>query len=320
MLKKWMLNCLLLTAAVIPAFGKDLKVLMIGNSFSVCVGVSLPSIVNSVPGHSLELTSAYIAGCPLEKHAANLKKAETDPDFKPYLITFWTSVPPLKAKKFYKGNVNELLKNNQYDVITIQQSSGKSWNYATYQPFAEEVIAYVRKHQPKAEIVIQQTWSYRCDHVGLQPHPKAWWKFDQTGMYERLREAYKQLAQATQFRVIPMGDAVQLFRKYTPVKFQPEMKELKDFKYPEAPSNAGDVVGRIYWKKDPKTGEQKLIADRIHLNPDGNYLQACLWFGFLYGEPVGKIKFAPEGMKPDLKELLQKCAQEALDKYVQVKK
>ena len=88
MLKKLMLNCLLLTAAVIPAFGKDLKVLMIGNSFSVCVGVYLPSIVNSVPGHGLELTSAYIAGCPLEKHVANLKKAETEPDFKPYLMTF----------------------------------------------------------------------------------------------------------------------------------------------------------------------------------------------------------------------------------------
>ena len=317
MLKKLLLSCLLLAAAVIPAFGKDLKVLMIGNSFSVCVGVYLPSIVNSFPKHSLELTSAYIAGCPLDKHAANLKKAETDPNFKPYRMTVWTSVPPLKAKKFYWGNVNELLKNNQYDVVTIQQSSGKSWNYATYQPFADEVIAYVRKHQPKAEIVIQQTWSYRCDHPGLQPQPKSWWNFDQTGMYERLREAYKKLAEAEKLRVIPMGDAVQLFRKYTPVKFQ---LSNEDFKYPNVPSYAGEVVGRSTWKKMSKSGIMQLSTDRFHLNPDGNYLQACLWFAFLYDESARKIKFAPEGMKPELKELLQKCAQEALDKYVQVKK
>ncbi len=316
MLKKMMLSCLLMAAAVIPALGKDLKVLMIGNSFSVCVGVYLPSIVNSFPKHSLELTSAYIPGCTLEKHAANLKKAETDPDFKPYKMTVWTSAAPLKAKNFFRGNVNELLKKNQYDIVTIQQGSVRSWKYDSYQPFADEVIAYVRKHQPKAEIVIQQTWAYRCDHPALQPNPKAAWKFDQTGMYERVRDAYKKLAEAEKLRVIPMGDAVQLFRKYTPVKFQPTEE---NFKYPNVPSYAGEVVGRSTWRKNSKSGIMQLGADRFHLNPDGNYLQACLWFAFLYDESAQKIKFAPKDMKPELKELLQKCAQEALDNYVQVK-
>ena len=316
MLRKVMLSSLLMAAAVIPAAAKDLKVLMIGNSFSVCVGIYLPSIVKSVPGNSLELTSAMIGGCPLEKHAANLKKAETNPDFKPYRVTVWSSDTPQKAKKSFKGSVNELLKNNQYDIVTIQQGSIKSWNYATYQPFAEELIAYIRKHQPKAEIVIQQTWAYRCDHPMLKPNPKARCDFDQTGMYERIRESYKKLAETGKFRVIPMGDAVQLFRKYTPVKFQPSTEEFKE---PAVPSNAGDVVGRGYWKKDPKSGESKLHFDRIHLNSDGHYMQACLWFAFLYGEPVSKIKYVPKSVKPEMKALLQKCAQEALDNYVQVK-
>ena len=121
----------LLTAAVIPLGAKELKVLMIGNSFSVCVGRNLPQVVKSGPGNSLELTSAQIGGCPLDKHSANLVQAEKDPSFKPYGVTVWNSKNPAKSQT-RKGNVNELLKQNQYDIVTIQQASRKSWQYETY--------------------------------------------------------------------------------------------------------------------------------------------------------------------------------------------
>ena len=317
MLKKLLLSTLFLAAAVVPAAGKDLKVLMIGNSFSICVGIYLPSVVKSVPGNRLELTSAYIGGCTLEKHCKNLEKAENKPDFKPYRINVWSSDSPAKALKNYKGNVNELLKKNQYDVVTIQQGSRQSWDYKYYQPYADQLVAYIRKHQPEAEIVIQQTWAYRCDHPNLKPNPKARWDFDQAGMYERVRDSYRKLAEAHHFRVIPMGDAVQLFRKYTPVKFQPAAED--EFKYPAVPSSAGDVVGQASWRKNAKSGEMQLKYDQFHLNATGHYLQACLWFAALYGEPVSKIQFAPKSMKPELKTLLHKCAQEALDQYVQAK-
>ena len=311
----------LLQIGLILCFGigtlsaKELKVLMIGNSFSICVGTYLPQIVKSVPGHKLELTSAYIGGCTFDRHSENLKKAEENPDFKPYLISVWTSQPPKRIKSG-KGNVNTLLKNNRYDIITIQQGSPKSWNYKTYQPFADEVIAYIRKYQPKAEIVIQQTWSYRMDSPRLKPNPKASWDFDQTGMYERIRESYGKLAEKYRFRVIPVGDAVQKYRKYTPVKFQPATAK---FEYPTQPSAAGDVVGSAYWKKDPKTGKNSLRFDYIHLNSNGQYLQACVWFAFLYGEPVRKIAYVPKAIGAGEAALLKKCAQEALDEYKQVK-
>ena len=294
---------------------KELKVLMIGNSFSICVGTYLPQIVKSVPGHKLELTSAYIGGCTFDRHSDNLKKAEKDPAFKPYGIVVWSSdsVKPIRRDK---GNVNDLLKNNQYDIITIQQGSPKSWDYATYQPFADELIAYIRKYQPNAEIVIQQTWAYRSDSPRLKPNPKARWDFDQTGMYDGIRASYAKLAEKYQFRVIPVGDAVQKYRKYTPVKFQPSTEK---FEYPTQPSAAGDVVGSAYWKKDPKTGKNSLRFDYIHLNSNGQYLQACVWFAFLYGEPVRKIAYVPKAIGAGEAALLKKCAQEALDEYKQVK-
>jgi len=312
------MNCRRFFTVLVLLFGigslgaKELKVLMIGNSFSQCVGKYLPQIVNSVPGHKLELTGAFIGGCPLERHANNLKQAEENPEFKPYSIAFWNSDPGAKKVKTVKGNVNDLLKNHRYDIITIQQHSGRSWNYQTYQPFADELVAYIRKYQPQAEIVIQQTWAYRCDAPLLQPNPQAKWEFDQNGMFERLRDAYRQLAEKYRFRVIPTGSAVQKFRQRTPVKFQPSGE---NFEYPNLPSSEGDVVGRAFWKEDPKTGQKRLHYDRHHLNPNGQYLQACLWFAFLYGEKVDKIAFVPADMDKTLADLLRKCAQEALDEY-----
>ena len=92
---------------------KELKVLMIGNSFSISVGRYLPKIVSSVPGNRLELTSAYIGGCPLERHSQNLRKAEKDPEFKPYGVTVWSSESSKPLRKD-KGNVNALLKSNLF--------------------------------------------------------------------------------------------------------------------------------------------------------------------------------------------------------------
>ena len=305
---KVMLFGLLAAAAAVPLCAKELKVLMIGNSFSICVGRNLPQIVKASKEHQLELTSCYIGGCTLDKHSANLAKAEKDPSFKPYGITVWNSKNPNKSQA-RKGNVNELLKQNQYDIVTIQQASRKSWQYDTYQPAADELIAYIRKHQPKAEIVIQQTWAYRTDAPGLKK-----WNIDQDKMYAGISQAYAKLAAQYHFRVIPMGDAVQLFRKYTPVKYQPSTEK---FEYPKLPSSAGDVVGASLWKK--ADGKNIMHTDYIHLNRDGQYMQACLWYAVLYGEPIDKIAYTPKGMSKEKAALLRKCAKEALENYQQAK-
>ena len=79
----------LLAGILLP--GKELKVLMIGNSFSQCLGVYLPQLVNAEQKHQLLLTSAYIGGCSLKKHYNHLLKAEKDPKFNPYKTTIWNS-------------------------------------------------------------------------------------------------------------------------------------------------------------------------------------------------------------------------------------
>ena len=65
---------------------KQLKVLMIGNSFSVCVLKEMPACAASA-GETLDLASLYIGGCPLDKHWANVEKAG-NPKFKPYSFSY----------------------------------------------------------------------------------------------------------------------------------------------------------------------------------------------------------------------------------------
>ena len=281
---------------------------MIGNSFSICVGKFLPQMVRCFPGNHLKLTSCYIGGCSFETHWNNIVEAEKNSEFKPYRITVWDS-STLK-KPVFPGNVNALLKTEKYDIVTIQQASCLSVDYAAYQPFADDLIKVVKKYQPQAEIIIQQTWSYRADAPFFRETG-----IDNSEMYSRLEKAYHQLAKDYKLRMIPTGFAVQTARKLSPVKFENYDWEMLDsLQWPDLPRQAGDVVGNFRWRKN-REGEMVIYRDTNHLNMRGEYLQAALWCGFLYEIDPEKITYvAPQIGKSDAA-FLRKCASIALKDF-----
>ena len=290
---------------------KKLKVLMIGNSFSVCVGDDLYRIVKATPDCKLLLTSAYIGGCTLQRHWECIEKAEKDANYKPYHVRTWDTDKKKTVGK--RDNVNNLLK-EEWDIITIQQGSAQSWDFKFYEPWAGKLIDHIRKHAPKAEIVIQQTWSYRIDDGRLRR-----WKITQTEMYEKLVKAYRTLAEKYKFRVIPMGDAVQLYRKANKIQSTPRTAEQdpKKLVHPALPTYNNDIVGNSTWRKDKKTGQMKLSTDPAHLNLAGRYLQGCVWFCTLYGKSAADIKYIP-ARHSNAKDLI-KFADEAVKNYKQAK-
>lgn len=305
---------LLIIAFCCTLSGKELKVLAIGNSFSASAVRTLPKLTASVPGCRIILTGASIGGCSLKRHWDEWCKAEKDPKYAPYGLSFWDSAN-LSGKTNRRGNVNELLKNknNKYDIITIQQNSANSWKYETYQPYAKNLIAVIKKYQPQAEIVIQQTWSYRSDSSRLKS-----WKIDNTIMYNKLEAAYAKLAKENGFRVIPTGYAVQIFRAKTPVKFvKPDFKALETLKNPVPHAFEGEVVGYCKWGKNRKTKKYCIIKDMSHLNPHGEFMQGAVWFSFLFEQPATAVKYLPQGMSAEQAKFLLECAQEAVSTYKQ---
>ena len=292
-------------AAVVTGAEKPLRVLIIGNSFSLSAMNELPNIMRSQDKHKLDITSMYIGGCSLERHIKEYETALKDPSHKPYKILRFISGREKLDK--YSGNLPEELKKAPYDIVTIQQASAQSWRPASWKPWGDKLIEVVRKAQPKAEIVIQQTWSYRSDARSL-----ARWKISSEEMFRRLRKVYRERAKHYGFRVIPAGDAVQLYRHLAPVKYVPPTKtELAKLKRPQLPEDRADTVGRDRWIF--KDGKWQLRIECNHLNRRGEYMQSCVWYGFLFGEDVEKIAYTPDYIKPaEDAALLRKCAALAL--------
>ena len=150
------------------------------------------------------------------------------------------------------------------------------------------MIRYIRKFNPQAEIIVQQTWAYRSDIYLLS---QAGWGFDQQEMHERVRASYHKFADEKGLRIIPTGDAVAHWRKNRKTVYKPlSADELAKLCPPDLPPMADDIIGRDYWKKQPD-GSITLCADRTHLNYRGEYLQSCVWYGFLFGEDPAEIRY-----------------------------
>ncbi len=279
----------------------SLKVLTLGNSFTDSLAAFFPQAASSA-GCELHFERANHGGCELSRHWEYISNEERDACYAMYQDRRW---------KF-----REILAREPWDVVTIQQASHASWDPETYFPFAQNIAELIRRYAPRAEIVVQQTWAYRADDPRIMPGGA--WGFDQSEMYERLTANYRRLARELgNLRIIPTGLAVQLSRcaETAPfINYPPEL--LTALRWPDLPAQAGDVVGAMGWYKNKETGELFIGRDTIHLNARGQYLQAAVWFGVLFGRPPRDISYVPEVLADADAAFLRIIAQKALDQGV----
>lgn len=290
---------------------KSLKVLMIGNSFSICLLEQFPQVAKSMD-LGLDLCSLYIGGCSFERHWKNVEKAG-DPGFLPYDVR-WNyascahdAAPVVRAVRMAErgnrkkgraprrasGNIPQLLGADRWDVVTIQQASHFSWQPATYHPFADNLVKKIRELAPQAEIVVQETWSYTPWDRRLTQ-----WKMGQDEMYAKLHAAYGDFAKANGFMVIPVGTAVQLYRKSLPVVYTEN-------------SFGGDPCGSAKFER-VAGGGWKPKGDVFHFNREGHYLQALVWTAALYGVDVETCPYKPGFLDAARAEKMKSCAMESV--------
>jgi hypothetical protein len=327
------------------------KLLTIGNSFANDATAYLPAMAKA-GGKDLLLFRANLGGCTFERHARHMKAFELnpdDPEGRPYRGTFIRSLtddvtPPgiatggtevdKDAKQLPKQfSLREALEAEKWDYVTIQQVSNTSYQFETFEPFAGELIAYVRKYAPTAEIVIHQTWAYREDCPLYKDG------FNQQKMFDGLVDAYNQLAQKYSLRVVPVGTAMQEARKLPRWSFKfPD----PNFNYKEPlpgtkPEQAGSLnvgwtvkktmvavpavepapattAGGTVTKPATAAKVEKFVAslDFKHCNADGRYLGASVFYGFLFGGKVVENSYVPPGVKPEDALLLRGIADNVL--------
>jgi len=286
---------------------KPLRVLVVCNSFTLSVMKQLPKIVDAQDKYALDITNMYIGGCTLKRHVEEYEKAKKDPSHRPYSITRYVTgqVP----RKRVMGNLVEMLDAPAYDVLVIQQASPLSISLKDWEPWGDRLVAILRAKNPQAKLLLHQTWSYRPGTKKLDE-----WKIDQEEMFERVRKVYADRAAHFGADIIPMGEAVQIYRSVKPPTKLAKVpnEELRKFVRPARPPYRGDVVGSYRWVSNRKLKKIVLAYDTTHMNPYGEYLQGCVWFGKLFGADVEKIEYAPKYLTAEDATLMRKCAARAL--------
>ncbi len=206
------------------------RILTIGNSFANNACHFLDEITQSVDGCYILIGKANLGGCSLERHARLIKECEQDPSQKPY------SGKSLK----------DILQEEKWDAVTIQQVSSSSFRPESFQPYADEIHQHIKMYSPNSQVYIHQTWPYAPDCPRLE-------EFDisQKKMYRKLRKNYKKLVKRYDAPVLGSGDAFyRSFKKNENVNLWNEKDRFHASK--EGCYLAGCVWFTHLFEKDPE--------------------------------------------------------------------
>ena len=176
-----------------------MKILSIGNSFSADAHAYLHELAEQ-RGMDLTTVNLAIGGCSLETHFNNVKENKAN-----YLYSLnggdW-------AEKLV--TVDEIIKAEHFDIVTLQQVSGFSGLYDSYQPYLNDLAKYVRENQPAADLFFHRTWAYELDSPHSEYHL---YDKDQKKMYNDICEVTERVSGEIGAKLIPAGDVIQAMRE-----------------------------------------------------------------------------------------------------------
>lgn len=179
-----------------------IQVLSIGNSFSQDAHRYLHDVARS-EGVNIETVNLYIGGCSLERHFRNMKG-----DKREYSLEMNGH-----SAGGFMVSIKEALLARNWDYITLQQVSGGSCREESFQPFLNELAAYVREYAPTAKILIHQTWGYETGSKMIHNLNRGYETFED--MFADTQRCYAKAARDIQADgIIPSGQAFSYALKY----------------------------------------------------------------------------------------------------------
>ena len=239
----------------LPQNPDTLRILAVGNSFSDDGTEYIPGLLEAAGIHNVIIARLYIGGCSLERHCKEYAEGTKDYVYYKSTENRWETVSK-------NATIMDGLKDEPWDIITVQEVSNNSGTYDTYQLWAPKLLSILRKEatNPNAAIVWHMTWAYasNSDHVAFK-----FYNHDQNVMYESILDCVRRAR--VDFNVpvvIPSGYAVQIARG-TRLNNQDRVR----------PDN------KVY----------QLTRDGFHLSRQhGRYIAACVWFESLIKPTLGK--------------------------------
>ncbi|MBR5876997.1 MAG: DUF4886 domain-containing protein, partial [Alistipes sp.] len=224
MIRGFAFRCVLLLLALLSAARAEakpttdtngdgkLRILAIGNSFADDAMEYLPKFTGQLECEHVELARLYIGGCSLERHVREYRSGKASYDFYHYDSDSYDKGSNLSHNwSKSKSSMEDALKMGEWDVITMQQVSGYSGIWESYQPHLDELVAIVRKHQPKARLAWHMTWSYSQDskHGDFKRYGNSQEQMD-NAIVATARKVYEQTPYFDY--MIPSGVAIEALR------------------------------------------------------------------------------------------------------------
>ncbi len=184
---------------------KSIKILAIGNSFSVDGLEHVYSIATNAGIQDVVLGNLVIGGCSLSTHWNNARTDAPNYNYRKNSSGGWVD------RK--KSTMETGIQDEDWDVITIQQVSHCSGQPETYNSDLDNLVAYIssRKTNPNARLGWQMTWAYQADskHSQFSKYDR-----DQLTMYNAIVKAVSEkIASNEAFdAIIPTATAIQNMR------------------------------------------------------------------------------------------------------------
>ena len=181
-----------------------LRLLCVGNSFSVdAVEQNLHEIALA-DGHILIIGNLYIGGCFLERH---WKNAERDSCAYSYRKVGADGVRVVRRDV----PISLALADESWDIVVFQQSSALAGSLESYEPWLTNLLKYTRARTPRrCKFLLNQTWAFAANATNRY---FVNYDYSQERMYESLCRGYAVAAKRHRLGVIPSGTAVQNSRR-----------------------------------------------------------------------------------------------------------
>ncbi len=270
----------------LPSNPDTLRILAIGNSFSDDGTEYLPGLLEAAGIHNVVLARLYIGGCSLERHCKEYAEGLDEYIYYKSTRNHWETVSK-------RATLLDGLKDEPWDIITIQETSGRTGLYETYEEWIPRLVDIIRKEalNPHATIAWHETWAYasNSDHGMFKLYGN-----NQEKMYNGIVSCVRRASEEFGLPVIPSGDAIQIARG----------TRLNNDKVVPATS-------KVY----------QLTRDGYHLTRQfGRYIAACTWFEALIKPTLGKsvkgngylLRDTEYSMTRRDARLCQKCAAKAM--------
>ena len=272
---------------------KEVKnILMIGNSFCYYYVEELCGIAKA-DGYELNVANLYKSGAAISEHYDSFVQ---DTEIATLYLTTSQKRREWGPHTFKEAIAfaNERL-GGDWDVISLQ---GNSYNaligsfedeVSKNLPYAEKLYDYIRANSPDATLYWHQSWAYE---IGYGKDKSGAVQMDtvehRTNMYEIKKKGSYKIAEETDVRIMPTGDAWEIARK-------------------------NELIGTTLCQRKGVDGG---VGDYYHDGDigGGQYLNACVWYEVLMGESCVGNTYRPKNyqLSEEKIAILQAAAHEAV--------